>query len=155
VKLDLGCGPKKKYPDYIGIDKIAFPGVDHIMDVTRKPLPFKEGEVEAVYSAHFFEHLTALDRIKVVNELYRVMKPGAEARITVPNWNTAFAYGDPTHQWPPISSMWFAYLRKDWRDMNAPHTDIANWKHGYSCDFDCTEPVEFSFELTAVLIRRG
>lgn len=154
MRLDIGCGPKKK-EGFLGLDKIAFPGVDIVHDVTRKPLPFKDGEVEAVYTSHFLEHLTALERIKLVNEMFRVMKPGAEARVIVPDWSTPYAYGDPTHQWPPIGEVWFRYLRRDWRDQNAPHTDARNWKAGYSCDFDCTQPVVVGLELSALLIRRS
>ena len=45
---------------------------------------------------------------------------------------TCRAYGDLTHQWPPVSEFWFYYLNAEWRKVNAPHND------GYTCDFDAT-----------------
>jgi hypothetical protein len=48
----------------------------------------------------------------------------------VPHWASCRAYGDLTHQWPPVSEFWFYYLNADWRKQNAPHNDT------YTCDFD-------------------
>jgi hypothetical protein len=130
LKLDIGCG-KNKVSGFEGIDSIAFEGVDHVLDVRQIPWPFEDNSVDEVHSSHFVEHLTGEERVSFFNELSRVMKKGAQARIITPHWSHACAYGDPTHQWPPMSE-WFAYyLNKGWRDQNAPHT-------GYTCDFDFT-----------------
>jgi hypothetical protein len=137
MKLDLGCGPNKR-EGFTGVDRIAFPGVDHVVDIGVDAWPFVDGSVEEAYSSHFVEHLTAVERIHFVNELYRVLQPGASCQIIVPHWASHRAYGDPTHQWPPIGEMWFFYLDKDWRASNAPHTDKANWQYGYDCNFTAT-----------------
>jgi hypothetical protein len=137
VKIDIGCGPNKK-EGFIGLDQYAFPGVDHVVALGRDPLPFGDGTVEEAHASHFIEHLTQIERCHLMNELHRVMKPGAKMAVIVPHWGSTRAYGDPTHQWPPISEMWFYYLSKAWRDQNAQHTDKANWPHGYDCDFEAT-----------------
>lgn len=99
-------------------------------DVKGKPKFYlKEQCVDDVRSSHFVEHLTGAERVGFFNELYRVMKPGATALIITPSWSHACAYGDPTHQWPPMSPWYPLYLNKQWRDANAPHV-------GYTCDFD-------------------
>lgn len=99
-------------------------------DVKGKPkFHLKDHSVDEVKSSHFVEHLTGEQRIAFFNELYRVMKPGATALIVTPNWSHACAYGDPTHQWPPMSSWYTLYLQKAWRDTQAPHVP-------YTCDFD-------------------
>jgi predicted SAM-dependent methyltransferase len=127
LKLDLGCG-KNKQAGFIGVDSIAFEGVDIVHDV-RQPWPWQDNTVEEVHSSHFVEHLTNVERIHFWNELGRVMKKGAQARIITPHWSNACAYGDPTHQWPPMSEWAVYYLNKVWRDGNAPHVPIT-------CDFD-------------------
>ena len=133
--LDLGCGTRKQ-ADHWGVDVQAFPGVDQVLDL-RKPWPWKDGSIQAVYSSHFVEHLTGLERVAFFNELWRVLAVGAKATIIVPHWSNTCAYGDPTHQWPPMSE-WFAlYLDVNWRATNAPHT-------GYTCDFEYV--VGFSFD---------
>lgn len=138
MKLDIGCG-KKKQDGYIGIDVLELEGVDLIGDLRVAPwrlkrasdgtsMVLKDGSVSEVYSNHFLEHLTGLERVSFFNELYRVMEVGAEARIITPHWSHERAYGDPTHQWPPITSMMYFYLIKEWRDLNASYV-------GYNCDF--------------------
>lgn len=126
IKCDIGCG--KNTPEgWIGIDAIDF-GQKHVLDV-RKGLPFADSSVDEVRSSHFVEHLTGAERITFFNELYRVLKPKATALIVTPNWSHACAYGDPTHQWPPMSAWYPLYLNKAWRDAQSPHV-------GYTCDFD-------------------
>lgn len=137
LKIDLGCGSKKK-EGYIGLDRIKYDGVDIVMNLGVNPLPFENDTVNEVYTSHFMEHLTAVERTYLMNELYRVMKVGSKITMIVPHWASARAYGDPTHQWPPIGEMWFYYLGKKWRDENAPHTDIENNPSGYNCNFEAT-----------------
>jgi hypothetical protein len=76
--------------------------------------------------------------VKIVNEMHRVMKPDAKALISTPHWASNRAYGDYTHQWPPVSEMWYSYLNREWRLKEAPDTDISNSPDGYSCHFECT-----------------
>ncbi len=58
--------------------------------------------------------------------------------IATPHWASNRAYGDPTHQWPPVSEMSFFYLKREWRLSQAPHTDAQWMAGGYTCDFDGT-----------------
>ena len=137
MKVDFGCGPNKR-EGFVGVDRIPFPTVDHVCQIGREPLPFEDGTVEEAHASHFVEHLTAVERVQFVNELYRVMAPGAKATIITPHWASARAYGDPTHEWPPVAEMWFFYLRRAWRASNAPHTDAQHWPEGFACDFEAT-----------------
>lgn len=138
VKLDIGCGPNKR-EGYLGIDQYGFDGkVDLILDVTKEPLPFDAGEVEAVHMSHTLEHFNAEQRCHVLNEIYRVLAPTGEVTIICPIWSSSRAYGDPTHQWPPIGEFFWFYLDKTWRAANAPHTDKQWWPPGYDCDFTST-----------------
>lgn len=137
MKLDLGCGKNKK-EGFTGVDSISFPGVDVVHDLTIYPWPFEDASVEEVHCSHFVEHLGARERIKFVNELSRILKLGAKATLVAPHWDSCRAYGDMTHQWPPVSEFWFYYLKKEWRAANAPHDDIEFNPEGYSCDFEAT-----------------
>lgn len=119
LKLDLGCGKNPK-EGFVGVDALDF-GQKIITDL-RKPWPWSDNSVEEVNCSHFVEHLNASDRIHFVNELYRVLIPDGKAFVAVPHWNSPRAYGDLTHQWPPISEWWFLYLNKEWRDSQAPHS---------------------------------
>ena len=126
LRLDIGCG--KGTPEgWVGIDAIDF-GQKHVLDV-RKGIPYQDNSVDEVRSSHFVEHLTGAERIAFFNDLYRVLKKDATAQIITPNWSHSCAYGDPTHQWPPMSQWYPLYLHKEWRAANAPHAP-------YTCHFD-------------------
>jgi ubiquinone/menaquinone biosynthesis C-methylase UbiE len=130
LKLDLGCGKTKK-EGFHGVDVKKFDGVDTVFDL-RKAWPWKNNSVQEVHCSHFIEHLTGTERVHFVNELYRVLIPDGKATIIAPHWASCRAYGDYTHQWPPVSEFWFYYLSKAWRDANAPHDDL------YECNFEAT-----------------
>lgn len=137
LKIDLGCGTRKQ-AGFIGVDKIKFEGVDHVFDIGWESWPFPDGSVEEAYTSHFVEHLTPVERIHFCNELHRVLVPKGKCTLIVPHWGSCRAYGDPTHQWPPVTEFWFYYLSRAWRATEAPHTDIKNWAHGFDCDFEVT-----------------
>ena len=129
IKLDLGCGPKPK-EGFIGADIRDYGRSDILVCDLRGPWKWDDGSVDEVYANHFVEHLAAPDRIHFANELYRVLKPDGTAEIIVPHYASGRAYGDLTHQWPPVSEFWFLYLSRAWREANAPHTC-----DDYTCDF--------------------
>jgi hypothetical protein len=130
LKLDFGCG-KNKREGFTGVDVIAFDGVDVVLNAGTDPWPWADDSVDEAHASHFLEHLTGSERIHFVNELYRVCKLGAKTTIITPHWASCRAYGDLTHQWPPVSEFWFYYLSPDWRKVNAPHNNF------YTCNFEC------------------
>jgi SAM-dependent methyltransferase len=131
LRLDLGCGPNKR-EGFTGVDALPFDGkVDQVFNLRKTPWPWKSDSVDEVHCSHFLEHLTGAERVPFFNELYRVLRKGAKALIVVPHWSSERAYGDPTHQWPPVVFFSTYYLSKEWREKNAPHT-------GYVCDFSAT-----------------
>jgi hypothetical protein len=140
LKLDLGCGNNKR-EGFFGVDRVKFDKVDEVVDLCKRkngassdfvPWPWKDNSVEEVHCSHFLEHLKPEERIHFANEIHRILIADGRATIIVPHWCSNRAYGDLTHQWPPVSEMWFYYLSKGWRAANAPHNDF------YTCDFDFT-----------------
>lgn len=149
LKLDLGCGPRKK-EGFKGVDSIAFPGVDFVLDL-RQPWPWKDSTVAEAHCSHCLEHFGAMERVHVLNELWRVLVPGGKCTLIVPHWASCRAYGDPTHQWPPVSEFAFFYWKREWRMVNAPHTDISNNPQGFNCSFDVT----WGYSLEASIATRN
>lgn len=150
MRLDIGCGPNKR-ENFTGVDVAKFDGVDVVCAVGREPLPFADGSVEEVHASHFMEHLEANERMFFANDLYRVLKPGGKATIIVPHWNSNRAYGDMTHKWPPVSEMFFYYLKREWREANAPHCDKKHNPEGMDCDFDAT----WGYSVNGALLSRN
>lgn len=129
IRLDLGCG-KNPRAGFTGVDFLDF-GQPIKADLTKK-WPWKDSSVTEANASHFVEHLDGQERIHFANELYRVLIPGGKCQIITPHWASCRAYGDLTHKWPPVSEFWFYYLKKEWRDANAPHNTE------YACDFEAT-----------------
>src|SRR5450759_2138096 len=137
LKLDFGCGPHPR-EGFEGVDMTAFPGVTHVVNLKQTPWPWGACSVAEAHASHFLEHLTALERVGFWNELYRILVPGGTCQVITPHWASNRAYGDPTHQWPPVSEMAFYYLNREWRMANAPHTDAEHLKGGFNCDLQAT-----------------
>ena len=85
--LDVGCGAKP-YRDwvpgarrYVGIDVFDGPSVDGLI-VPGRPWPVGDAEFDAVLCTQVLEHVPDLEH--TVGELARVMRPGADAIISVP-----------------------------------------------------------------------
>jgi len=93
IRLDLGCGHACK-PGFIGIDRASIPGVIQ-RDIERHGLPFCDSSVDEVNCSQFLEHVR--DVVFVMNEIWRVCKPGARVHIAVPHSSTPQAFQDPTH----------------------------------------------------------
>lgn len=96
--LELGCGPRKVDPHAIGVDLLDFDGVDLVGDVYLALAAMPASSISRVYTSHFLEHLPDLPRL--LDELGRVMAPGAPLAITVPHFSNPFYYSDPTHRTP-------------------------------------------------------
>lgn len=47
--------------------------------------PFANGEFDVVFSSHTLEHFSRSEAIDVIEEMIRIMKPGGELRLNLPN----------------------------------------------------------------------
>jgi predicted SAM-dependent methyltransferase len=89
IKLDLGCGNNKQ-KGFIGIDKNKSDQVNIICDLEKKKLPFKDNSVDQIHTRHFLEHTNNPD--KIIDEIYRVLKPKGKVIIIVPHWSWYGSY---------------------------------------------------------------
>lgn len=92
--LDLGCGTSKK-PGSIGVDCCDIPGVDVVHHLGQFPYPFEDNSCDEIWMTDVIEHLP--DTLKVMEEIWRILKPGACVHIKVVHWSHHHAYDDPTH----------------------------------------------------------
>ena len=81
TKVELGCGTHKK-SGFFGIDILKSDQVDLVMDIEKKKLPFKDNQLDYIYSSHTFEHLT--NYRFVLQEILRVCKHNATIEIWTP-----------------------------------------------------------------------
>jgi len=78
--LDLGSGNRKLSEKVISLDIIAYPKVDVVGDA--HSLPFKSETFDKVVIQQVLEHVQSYER--VLEEVYRVLKPSGKVYIEVP-----------------------------------------------------------------------
>ena len=93
VIIDLGAGPRR-YPGSFGLDILLRDGVDVVCNF-EQGIPLKSDCADIVYSGHVLEHIRNF--IPLMEEIYRLCKPGAEVCISVPYFASRGAFTDPTH----------------------------------------------------------
>lgn len=105
IKLDLGCGENKE-EGFTGIDKKPGPEVDKVWDL-EQGIPYPDNSVDIVRAHHFLEHMP--EPIKIMDEIWRVLKPGGELIFEVPSTEGPGAFADPTHKsyWNALTFNWF------------------------------------------------
>ena len=88
LKLHLGCG-YNAMEGWVNFDCYPPEAPAHIERVVvdmRRALPCADGSAVAIYSEHFFEHVAlATVRRTLLPECFRVLAPGGEIRIGVPD----------------------------------------------------------------------
>ena len=80
--LNVGCG-KIFHPEWNNLD--LYSGEHVIFHDVRQGLPFRNENFDAVYSSHVLEHLSPPEGVRLVQELFRILKPGGVARLVVPD----------------------------------------------------------------------
>jgi SAM-dependent methyltransferase len=98
AKLDLGCGPRKRGSDYIGVDVIDHAAVDVVGDAFEVLEQIPDGSLDRVFSSHFMEHVDDIPRL--IRELGRVLRPNAWLETVVPHFSNPYFFSDATHQTP-------------------------------------------------------
>lgn len=84
--LDVGAGTTDRYSgyfntsEYVRMDVAAGPGIDTVGSIYH--IPFPDASFDSVVSTQVFEHLA--DPFTGARELYRILKAGGRAVVTVP-----------------------------------------------------------------------
>lgn len=81
IKLNLGSGTSR-YEDYLSVDLHTDADLNH--DLTT-PLPYKDGEVDKIYSSHVIEHFTRDEWEGVRKDWARVIKSGGTIELRCPD----------------------------------------------------------------------
>ena len=108
LRLNIGGG-KCEIGGYVNVDRI------HGREAY--PLDYPDNSAEEVYASHVLEHFGHRQRVDVLKDWVRVLKPGGRIRIAVPDlvwWATKFLEQDPRYPYE-------GYLYGDQEDDNGFH----------------------------------
>ncbi len=82
VKLNLGSG-NKRFKDYISCDRFPGKEVDQVFSLDR--IPYPDNSVLAIHCEHALEHLCHDDARRALREWLRVLQPGGEVILKMPD----------------------------------------------------------------------
>jgi SAM-dependent methyltransferase len=95
-KLNLGCGDDYRI-DYINVDiGECRKDVDHNLEEV--PYPFDNDQFDEILMQQSIEHISRENFPKLVEELYRITRPGGKIFISAPYYLSRNAYTDFTHK---------------------------------------------------------
>ena len=86
LKLNLGCG-RNPISGWLNTDIDTALSKEAVFLDVRKRFPFSDSIFSYVYCEHLIEHLEYEKGVKMVDELFRVVKPGGKIRISTPDLN--------------------------------------------------------------------
>lgn len=119
--LNLGCGPWLFPKPWTNADILSGIGADEVMDIDDPYWPWGDNTFDQVWANHCLEHS---DRIShVIEELWRICKPGALIQIRLPWCEWEGYWDDPTHRshWTEETLTWY--------QQGHPHHGALPFKH--------------------------
>lgn len=96
IKLDVGAGDNKQ-AGFLGMDIRPTPNADIVWDCEVTPYPIPDNSCEIVLVSHLIEHITPGVVPDLMNEWWRIMKPGGQLWIATPYAGSFGFWQDPTH----------------------------------------------------------
>lgn len=122
--MHLGCG-KDVFPGWLNVDlqpteSVLSVDLDAVGDAFAD-LP--ESSFDGFYGCHLFEHLQ--NSLKLMDELYRLAKPGARLTLRVPYGSSNDAFEDPTHHRPLFEGSFVYYAQPAYS--RADYGYIGDW----------------------------
>jgi SAM-dependent methyltransferase len=150
MRLNLGAADRR-IEGFISVD-IA-PPADQIVDLAG-PWPWPDSSVDEVLALDVCEHLPS--RVHFVNELHRVLKPGARAIIHTPNAARGCGFWqDPTHitGWCLSSFKYFEHGAFAWGRLGRAYGITAAFRVIELTQFETNgeDPREKSWKIKAIL----
>lgn len=133
-KIRVGIGVE------VGFVKLgpAWDDADHVLDTRVLPWPVADGIVDMVFAAFYLHRLPLPERHVFIEEVWRILKPGAQARLVVPYWTSARAKSDPLAHFPEVTEASFDWYKRQWREAERMQHDMP-----LECDFHAA----FGYEL--------
>jgi len=99
ARIDIGAGSNKQGKDWFGIDYRKLQGIDLVHDLEKFPWPIPSKSFDMAVASHVVEHIQPAHGIFIswMNEIWRILKPGAEFLISAPYATSVGMFRDPTH----------------------------------------------------------
>jgi hypothetical protein len=100
------------------------------------PWTLDDESVAEAHSAYLLQRIPGPDRIRFMEELWRVLVLEGKATMLVPYWSSPRSIQDPLAAWPPLCEQSFLYFNKSFREANQipPMACDFDFVYGYTLD---------------------
>lgn len=143
--LHMGCG-ETHVDEAVNVDYVETSATDVVFDLEQTPWPFPDESFEHIEAVDIIEHFVHV--VPVINEMYRVLKPGGTIHIHTTHWQTPNSFTDPSHfhyftehsfdYWDPKTFMGSKY---GWYRNNSGEMHVqAAFRHGQELDVTLWKP---------------
>ena len=123
ICLNLGCG-YRHLEGFINIDNRPEVKPDLVCDVAAFGLPYDDNSVDMVRADDFLEHIPIGHVIPVIEDIYRVLKPGGVFESSTPSTDGRGAFQDPTHVSFWNANSWLYYSEPAYRNLYGIKADF-------------------------------
>ncbi len=131
VRFNMGSG-HNPVEGYINVDASPVCNPDLVVDLENLPWPFETSIADEVAFNHSLEHMgqTSKTFLGIMQELYRISKPGAQIFIRVPHPKHRNFINDPTHVrviTEGVLSLFDKELNDQWQQAKAANSPLAHY----------------------------
>lgn len=158
IALDIGCGPKPKNhfnaDEVYGLDvRKDLPNKVYMADVIIEKIPFEDCFFDYVTAHDLIEHIPVIlysphrryPFIELMNEIWRVLKPGGKFFSLTPAYPNAASFFDPTH---------VNYITNETFSMGFSSLNPTARQAGFNGHFDVEAQIWLGPHLASQLIKR-
>jgi SAM-dependent methyltransferase len=130
---------------------------DIVWNLENIPLPFEDNTFDEIHAYEVLEHTGSQGDYKFFfaqfEEFYRILTPGGLICATVPNWQSPWAWGDPSHKRVILLES-LTFLSQQEYINQVGKTPMSDFRYIYKADFDLigykTSEHNLAFILKAV-----
>lgn len=112
---------------------------DVVWNLENLPLPFEDNSFDEIHAYEVLEHTGSQGDYKFFfaqfEEFYRILKPEGLICATVPNWQSPWAWGDPSHKRVILLES-LTFLSQQEYINQVGKTPMSDFRYIYKADFD-------------------
>lgn len=163
-ELLIGCGNSRAKkigvggPRWYNLTTCDFDpncGADVIHDLEVLPYPFQDNEFEQVHAYEVLEHTGQQGDFRFFfgqfYEIWRILTPNGLLVLTCPKWNSAWAWGDPSHK-RIIGREALTFLSQAQYKEQIGKTNMTDFRWLWKGDFEMVSAGDFG-ESNAYVLR--
>lgn len=148
-ELLIGCGSRldkqianekfKKWSNLVTLDINKNHKPDVVWDLTQVPLPFKNNEFDEIHAYDVLEHTGQQGDYKFFfaqwSDFWRILKPNGLFFAKCPNWQSNWAWGDPSHTRVIVPDQ-LVFLKQPEYTKQVGKSPMSDFRYLYKADFE-------------------